>query len=68
MISYITVSGDGQEYRIDSNGDLIFTIKRSVNDDLTYRNFLQASLDGQELAQTDYEKAQGSLIFTLKAS
>ena len=68
VISYTTVSGDGQEYRISSNGDLIFTIKRSVNDDLTYRNFLQASLDGQELAQTDYEKAQGSLIFTLKAS
>ena len=68
VISYTTVSGDGQAYRIDSNGDLVFTVKRSVNDDQTYLNFLRAALDGQELAQTDYEKAPGSLIFTLKAS
>ncbi|MBQ8160205.1 MAG: hypothetical protein IJ083_05585 [Clostridia bacterium] len=68
VISYITASGDGQEYRIDSNGDLIFTIKRSVNDDLTFANFRSAALDGQTLGTGDYETAQGSLIFTLKAA
>ena len=68
VISYITASGDGQEYRIDSNGDLIFTIKRSVNDDLTFANFRSAALDGQPLGTGDYETAQGSLIFTLKAA
>ena len=68
VISYTTVSGDGQEYRISSNGDLIFTIKRSVNDDLTFANFRSAALDGQALGTGDYETAQGSLIFTLKAS
>jgi len=68
VISYTTVSGDGQEYRISSNGDLLFTIKRSVNDDLTFANFRSAALDGQPLGAGDYETAQGSLIFTLKAA
>ena len=68
VISYTTTSGDGQEYRINSNGDLIFTIKRSINDDLTFGSFLRSALDGQILGTGDYETAQGSLIFTLKAS
>lgn len=68
VISYSTVSGDGQEWRIDSNGDMEFIVKRSVNDELTFPNFRSAALDGQGLNAGEYDTAQGSLIFTLKAA
>ena len=68
VTSYTTTSGEGQEYRINSNDDLEFIVKCSVNDELTFPNFRSAALDGQTLGTADYDTAQGSLIFTLKAA
>lgn len=67
-VFYTTVSGDGQTYRIGSNRDPIFTVRRSVDDELAFPHFRSAALDGQTLSAGDYETAQGSLIFTLKAA
>ena len=68
VISYATVYGNGQKWWKGSTGDLIFIVKRSVDDDTTFNRFQSVQLDGQTLASSDYTKQSGSLILIIKAS
>ena len=64
---YIDESGVNQNHRLHE-GNLIFTFKRTQDDQNTFSLFGKALVDNHELTKNvDYTVAPGSLILTLKA-
>ncbi len=58
----------GTDHEKQSGADAVITVKGSPDDRDTYRNFEKASVDGRELRiGTDADKAEGSLILTVKS-
>ena len=65
---YTDESDPNQNHRLHE-GNLIFTFKRSRDDQSTYSLFDKALVDNHELTvNVDYTTAPGSLILTLKAA
>ncbi len=59
----------GTEHEKLSGEDAVITVKGIPDDRDTYRSFEKASVDGTELRiGTDAEKAEGSLILTIKSA
>ena len=64
--TYRAVAGDdGTWTRGDTTG-LVFTFKRSFDDDATFGHFLGIRVDGVPVVATNYDAVSGSVIVTLK--
>ena len=65
-VEYSITKGEGTKYTLGSDGTVIFTFKRSVNDKSTFGRFIRAEMDGREIDPKNYNKSSGSLILELK--
>ena len=63
-----TYHGEGEDHLIGSGKDAVFTIKRSVNDELSFDKFKEVRIDGADVDPENYTAARGSVIITLKAA
>ena len=64
---YELTEGDNSVYDPESGTPLRFVFKRSLNDDVTFDRFTDASLDGNELTEgVDYTKTRGSVIIDIE--
>ena len=56
-----------QNHLIGSGFDSVFTIKRSINDELTFALFRGIQMDGEDVPQRFWKAEQGSVVITLSA-
>lgn len=65
---YYFAENENPTWTRGSGEDLQITVKRQGDDELTYDNFTNLTIDGETATEGEaYEKARGSLILTLKA-
>ena len=62
-----SANGAPAEYKIGSGENLVYTVKRSVNDEETFGNFTGATMDGKAIPAGGMTTAKGSLVLTLKS-
>ncbi len=63
-----TYNGEGEDHLIASGEDAVFTIKRSINDELSFDKFKGIRMDGADVAPENYTAVRGSVVITLKAA
>jgi hypothetical protein len=66
--NYTTLSGDNQTYTRGSGSTLEMIIKRNIEDQKTFGLFRQLLMDGTLVSESNYTKAEGSLIIRLKSA
>ena len=66
-IEYRNTKGDGSIWYKESNKDISFVFKRSINDEETFNHFKKIQIDNIDLDNKNYHTEAGSLIVTLKA-
>ena len=62
-----SVAVQGNNYIPGSGKDIVFTVKRSIRDNVTFDSFISVTMDGSPVSEKNYLKAAGSLVLTLKA-
>ena len=62
-----TVTLQGDKYTQGNGKDFVFTVKRSIRDNVTFDSFVSVTMDGSPVSEKNYLKAAGSLVLTLKA-
>ena len=62
-----TVAVVGDNYTPGSKQNIVFTVKRSFDDDTTFDSFDSVTVDGNTVSDKYYQKARGSLILTLNS-
>ena len=67
VISYSAAGDQKITHTRGSGKDAVFTVKRSIHDSETYKNFVRAAMDGKTVSEENYLKAAGSLVLTLKS-
>ena len=67
VISYSAAGEQKITHTRGSGKDAVFTVKRSIHDSETYKNFVRAAMDGKTVSEENYLKAAGSLVLTLKS-
>ncbi len=67
VISYSAAGDQKITHTRGSGKDAVLTVKRSIHDSETYKNFVRAAMDGKTVSEENYLKAAGSLILTLKS-
>ena len=65
---YAILSVDGAEHVISSGIDAVITVKRSKNDENTFKLYTSSAMDEKALPEGSHTTAKGSLILTLKAA
>lgn len=65
VMDYEFVSGAGSKWEKDSSSELVFTIKRSRLDELTYENVEGVYVDDEAVPGSAYNLEAGSAIITL---
>ena len=66
--SYTVTKGADAKWTKGSNKNLEFEVKRSVDDDNTYRLFQDLEIDDQVVDPSHYSKKPGSVIITIDSS
>ena len=67
VISYSAAGDQKITHTRGSGKNAVFTVKRSIHDSETYKNFVRAAMDGKTVSEENYLKAAGSLVLTLKS-
>ena len=67
-VTYIIVKGSGQTWTKGSDEEVKFVIKRSANDEETFKRFTEIRIDGKTVSEDAYSAEQGSLILSVKPS
>ena len=67
-IAYTVTENQNAEYTVGSGVDIVFTVKRNVNDEDTFKNYSGATVDGKAIPDGGSTAKAGSLILTLKSS
>ena len=62
-----TVTVEGDNYTPGSGQNIVFTVKRSFDDDSTFDCFDKVTVDGNTVSDKYYQTARGSLILTLSS-
>ncbi|MBQ6381368.1 MAG: hypothetical protein IJJ41_07210 [Clostridia bacterium] len=60
--------GDKVTYTKDSNKPAEFTVKRSLDDEITFDNFTGIEIDGKKVDSDSYDASKGSVNISLKPS
>ena len=64
--AYTVIKGGRQTWTKGSDQSIEFVVKRSVNDEETFKLFKEAKIDGESLTEDAYTVREGSLILNVK--
>lgn len=65
---YSVTSATGTEHTVGDGTDVLIIVEHGTDDDLTFGNFDDLSIDGKTVGAENYNKENGSLKLTLKAA
>jgi len=65
---YSVTSATGTKRTVGDGTDVLIIVEHGTDDDLTFGNFDDLSIDGKTASAENYNKENGSLKLTLKAA